>query len=39
MQHDTSQAFNSVTPEEMSDIYLFLTYKMKSNVPLVIPGQ
>lgn len=38
MQHDTSKTFTSVTPEEMSNIYLFLTYKEKSNIPLVLPA-
>lgn len=37
MQHDSSQVFTRVRPEELSDIYLFLTYKKKSNVPLVLP--
>lgn len=38
MQHDTSKTFTSVTPEEMSNIHLFLTYKEKSNIPLIIPS-
>lgn len=38
MQHDTSRTFTIVTPEEMSDIYLYLTYKPKTNVPLVLPA-
>jgi hypothetical protein len=37
LTHDSSQKFDGVTPEELSEIYLFLTYKPKSNVVLVLP--
>jgi hypothetical protein len=37
MKHDSSMVFSKVTPEELSQIYLFLIYKRKSNVPFKAP--
>lgn len=37
-EHDSSRVFARVPPGDLSNIYIFLIYKRKSNVPLVIPG-
>lgn len=36
IQHDSSMVMTRVTPEELSEIYIFLTYKKKSNVPMTL---